>query len=322
MLKTSFKKVLCFVLVFLSVAGICLSFGNTNVYAADNTAPTILYHTVTVSDTSITPLAIVKDINNDTLACSLYIDNKLQETLLVSNTQNGCAAVFGSLSPSTLRGTHTAKFVVTDNVATPVSVTNNFTVTIGNLPKIISYNLNNSSYSVQPSVTVQDTDNDNLTCRLYLDGVLKDTKTVSNTLNSAVVDFSAIFKSTLASGTHSVKVEITDGNDPVSETKTFLADVSNTPPQYMWYDILDKGSAIQGIVRVLDVDGDTVTCNLFIDSVYKETITLTGTASTSTGYFSEIAKSKFTSGMHTARLNMYDGKASVVSVTWQFSISN
>ena len=86
----------------------------------------------------------------------------------------------------------------------------------------------NSSFI--PSITIQDLDNETLTCKYYLDTELtpRDTKQVSNTTTTQNVSFTSLSVSSLAEGSHTIKFEITDKSGILNSTATFIVD--KTPP--------------------------------------------------------------------------------------------
>ncbi len=81
------------------------------------------------------------------------------------------------------------------------------------------------------SMTVFDTFGDTLTCKYYIDSVLKETKTITNTADSSgrKVVFNALSIGSLSDGSHPLKFEVSDGiGEPVSKTISFVVDRSPT----------------------------------------------------------------------------------------------
>ncbi len=78
-----------------------------------------------------------------------------------------------------------------------------------------------------PKITVSDPDNNNLTCKYYIDSETtpRDTKTATSTVTAKVVSFNALNMSTLTDGNHTMKFEVSDGIAPaVTQTVTFKID--------------------------------------------------------------------------------------------------
>jgi hypothetical protein len=78
-----------------------------------------------------------------------------------------------------------------------------------------------------PQISVNDADNETLTCKNYIDAATTpaDTKTVTNTSASQTVNFNALDMSTLTDGNHTIKYEISDGKAaPVTSTVNFKVD--------------------------------------------------------------------------------------------------
>ncbi|MCX8132308.1 MAG: hypothetical protein N3I35_19715 [Clostridia bacterium] len=83
--------------------------------------------------------------------------------------------------------------------------------------------------SVSPQITVSDVDNNNVTCKLYLDSATTplDTKVATNTRYLQTVDFSPIdfSQSDITQGIHTLKFEICDGiGAPITSTVSFTVD--------------------------------------------------------------------------------------------------
>ena len=80
-----------------------------------------------------------------------------------------------------------------------------------------------------PSMTVSDPDGDTLTCKYYIDSVVKETKAISNTATPQLMNFNALDISTLSDGKHTFKFEVSDGiYDPVTKSVDVIVD--NSPP--------------------------------------------------------------------------------------------
>ncbi len=94
----------------------------------------------------------------------------------------------------------------------------------------------NSTYcerdaAFMPQISVNDADNDSLTCKYYIDAETtpRDTKTMTNTTAAQTVTFSALNMSTLTDGLHIIKYEISDNKAaPVTSSVNFYVD--KTPP--------------------------------------------------------------------------------------------
>jgi len=99
-----------------------------------------------------------------------------------------------------------------------------FTVTSPSQNEIVSKNK-----TFTPSITVSDPDGDALTCKYYIDSVVKETKTISNTATAQLVNFSVLDISTLSDGKHTFKFEVSDGiYDPIAVSVDVIVD--NSPP--------------------------------------------------------------------------------------------
>ena len=80
-----------------------------------------------------------------------------------------------------------------------------------------------------PSITVSDPDGDTLTCKYYINSVVKETKTISNTATAQLVNFNTLDVSTLSDGIHTFKFEVSDGTaDPITQSVNVIVD--NSPP--------------------------------------------------------------------------------------------
>lgn len=83
--------------------------------------------------------------------------------------------------------------------------------------------------AIIPQISVSDTDNNALTCKYYLDEVMKETKTVAgNTQTAQTVSFTALNMGTLSEGTHKMRFEISDGSLTAQAAIDFRVD--KTPP--------------------------------------------------------------------------------------------
>ena len=101
------------------------------------------------------------------------------------------------------------------------------------IPTITSITQGNETLSkvsnFTPSITVSDPDGDTLTCKYYIDSVVKETKTISNTATAQLVNFSTLDVSTLSDGKHTFKFEVSDGKaDPIAMSVDVIVD--NSPP--------------------------------------------------------------------------------------------
>ncbi|HEX2927139.1 MAG TPA: fibronectin type III domain-containing protein [Ruminiclostridium sp.] len=80
-----------------------------------------------------------------------------------------------------------------------------------------------------PSITVSDPYANTLTCKYYIDSVVKDTKTVSNTATAQKVNFNTLDINSLSDGNHTIKFEVSDGaSEPVTQSVSVTVD--KTPP--------------------------------------------------------------------------------------------
>ncbi|RCX18766.1 von Willebrand factor type A domain-containing protein [Anaerobacterium chartisolvens] len=78
-----------------------------------------------------------------------------------------------------------------------------------------------------PSISVSDADKDTLVCRYYIDSEVspRETKTVSNTASTQLVNFTSINMALLSEGNHTLKFEVSDNWDnPVVKTIAFKVD--------------------------------------------------------------------------------------------------
>ena len=76
-----------------------------------------------------------------------------------------------------------------------------------------------------PSITVSDADGDTLTCKYYIDSVLKETRTISNTATDKTVSFNSLNIDGLLEGRHELKFEVSDGiAQPVIKTISIIVD--------------------------------------------------------------------------------------------------
>ncbi len=125
------------------------------------------------------------------------------------------------------------------------------TITYSVAPEIIStipvnnHVLSEFDTAFVPTITVKDADNDNLTCRYYLDSEVtpRDTKTVSETSTAKNVSFEPLDISTLSEGSHTFKFEISDTyTDPVITTISFKVD--KTPPIISSYAVTSTNASI------------------------------------------------------------------------------
>lgn len=85
-----------------------------------------------------------------------------------------------------------------------------------------------------PQMDVSDKDNEDLTCKYYIDSetTARETKTVVNTVTTQNVRFNPMDMNTLSEGTHTIKYEVTDGlvAEPVTQTVSFNVDKSAPTP--------------------------------------------------------------------------------------------
>jgi hypothetical protein len=103
--------------------------------------------------------------------------------------------------------------------------------------------------AVIPQISVSDPDNNALTCKYYIDGVQKETKTIaSNTSTPQTVNFTAVNIGALSEDAHKMKFEVTDGFLITEETIDFTVD--KTPPNIsdLSAETTEKGMKITGIV--------------------------------------------------------------------------
>lgn len=104
----------------------------------------------------------------------------------------------------------------------------------GTLPNVnVTNNSDNGAFSLSdgiltPEIVVSDVDNDDLTCKLFLNDALHDTKQVYNALTEQQISFNTISFDTLPEGNHSLRFEVTD-EDGLKTTieNDFLLDKSN-----------------------------------------------------------------------------------------------
>jgi hypothetical protein len=83
--------------------------------------------------------------------------------------------------------------------------------------------------SIELSMSVRDTFGDTLTCKYYIDSVLKETRTIFNTATAQTVSFNSLSIGTLLDGSRALKFEVSDGVfEPVSKTISILVDKSPT----------------------------------------------------------------------------------------------
>ena len=112
-----------------------------------------------------------------------------------------------------------------------------------------------------PSISVSDTDNDNLTCQYFIDSETtpRDTKALSNTAGAQILNFNPIDMNTLDEGNHSLSVKVYDGKpspvDASCSTSSVNFKVDKTPPVInsttctsTASSITVSGSATDGIV--------------------------------------------------------------------------
>lgn len=92
-----------------------------------------------------------------------------------------------------------------------------------------AFSANNTS--VTPAIIVSDIENNNVTCKYYIDSetTARDIKTVVNTQTAQLVNFTPINMSSLSEGNHTIKFEIADGITPIV-TKISSFRVDKTPP--------------------------------------------------------------------------------------------
>ncbi|PYG87920.1 fibronectin type III domain protein [Ruminiclostridium sufflavum DSM 19573] len=87
-----------------------------------------------------------------------------------------------------------------------------------------NYILNEQS-NCAPYMTVIDPDGETLTCKLYIDSVVKETRTATNTSTPQTVTFNSLNIADLENGSHTLKFEVSDGVfDPVTQTINIIVD--------------------------------------------------------------------------------------------------
>jgi hypothetical protein len=97
--------------------------------------------------------------------------------------------------------------------------------------------------AVVPQISVSDTDNNALTCKYFIDGVQKETKTIaSNTSTPQTVSFTAVNIGALSEDVHKMKFEVTDGFVITEATIDFIVD--KTPPNIASLTVTSTANSI------------------------------------------------------------------------------
>lgn len=97
--------------------------------------------------------------------------------------------------------------------------------------------------SIIPSVSVSDPNGDTLTCKYYIDSIVKETKTISNTATAQTVSFNTLDIKTLTEGLHAFKFEVNDGIAPVV-SQTINAQIDNNTPYLGTISFISDASSI------------------------------------------------------------------------------
>ncbi|MBB6214106.1 hypothetical protein HNQ80_000175 [Anaerosolibacter carboniphilus] len=114
------------------------------------------------------------------------------------------------------------------NITIQRAVKNNLTTLSVNNPIENKYYGKNDT-SVVPSIIVSDKDNNNVTCKYYIDTetTAREVKTVTNTATAKTVNFNPINMTSLSDGNHSIKFEVSDGIATVTSLVRFKIDKSS-----------------------------------------------------------------------------------------------
>jgi len=86
-----------------------------------------------------------------------------------------------------------------------------------------------SNTSFSPAITVQDVDNDTLTCKYYIDSeaTARDAITATGTSTAKTVTFNAMNMAALSEGSHTIKFTVNDGLAVTEKSVTFKVDKSS-----------------------------------------------------------------------------------------------
>lgn len=107
--------------------------------------------------------------------------------------------------------------------------------------------------AVIPQISVSDPDNNALTCKYYLDEVLKETKTVAgNTQTAQTVSFTALNMGALSEGLHKMRFEVSDGSLTAQAAAEFRVD--KTPPSITGLNV----TATENSVTITGSASDTL----------------------------------------------------------------
>lgn len=145
----------------------------------------------------------------------------------------GYSSTFAIMNDGTIRSCGTNNYGQQGLGSTSSSITTLTTITglnyntpkvLVSLPKYASC-FKASDTAFIPTVIVSDWDNSTLSCKYYIDSVLKETKTsITNTATPLTVSFSAFNMSTLSDGSHTIKYEAIDGIKITPVSITFKVD--------------------------------------------------------------------------------------------------
>ncbi|MCG8500193.1 MAG: hypothetical protein MJB12_07255, partial [Firmicutes bacterium] len=171
----------------------------------------------------------------------------------------------------------------------------------------------------RPQIRVYDADNDSLTCKYYINSssVPEDTRSVSGTSSAKVVTFDPLNMMGLSDGNHSLRFEVTDGEDTVEKTVSFR--IVNSPPQInIIYPVKnavfsEKDAAFVPQISVSDPNGDNLTCRYYIDSkaAPQDTRQISNTATAQTVSFNALDIAGLSQGERTLKFTVTDGKNTV-----------
>lgn len=198
----------------------------------DKTSPVI-------SITGITGNATYQDSATPIFSAS---DSHTGASGVVSTTATLNGAAYTSGTKITAGGNKTLVVTSKDNAGNQSQQTINFV--INKIPDVVVNSpIQNEIYSefdssFIPTVSVSDEDNNNLTCKYYIDSETtpRDTKTLSETINKKTVAFNSINMGSLSEGAHKIKFEIYDG----SYTKQSIIDFK-----------IDKTAPVIGTVTIV-----------------------------------------------------------------------
>ena len=232
----------------------------------DNTSPTIADFTTTPNPVLLTTATtfswIASDADGDTLTCQLDADGDGTDDYIIDD----CAANSIQSHSYSTAGVYSARLTVDDGAGG--SAQEILVVTVDTPPEISSFsaapNPINTSTATTFSWAVFDADGDILTCQLDVNNDGASDYSIDDCANNTSQAHTFADE-----GTYTVSLTVSDGKSG-SAQQTLTLEVGTTPPDFSSFtdapDPTNTSTPVAFNWLVSDPDGDTLTCQLDVDS--------------------------------------------------------